>query len=94
MVFNTILYTAIVTSIIGLVWSFALDFSILDGLLYGGLIGVIIGLLLSFLNKAIINRGNVQRSEAGFMSGSILGLLLLAGVGTGLITWIVRAIFF
>ena len=94
MTFTTAFYTTIVGAAIGLVWSLALNFQLTSGLLYGGIVGLILGISLSFLNKAILNRGNVQKGEAGAVTGSLLGLLFLVGVAAGLIAWLIRFIFF
>jgi hypothetical protein len=94
MTINTPTYTAVIGAIIGLVWSFALNFSFKSGLIYGGIIGLILGLFLSYIQYSIAKRGNIQKGEIGFVAGSLLGLLIWVGVGTGLIAWLIRAIFF
>jgi hypothetical protein len=87
-------YSAFIGALIGLVWSFAINFQWTRGLKYGGIAGFILGLFMAIINDAILKRGNLQRGETGFAAGSLLSLLLFVGVGTGLLTWLIRAIFF
>jgi len=94
MTINTPTYTAIIGAVIGLVWSFALNFSFTIGLIFGGIIGLILGFFLSYIQYSAVKRGNMQKGETDFVTGSLLGLLLIAGIGTGLIAWLIRFIFF
>lgn len=88
------IFSALIGALIGLVWSFAINFQWTSGLIYGCIVGFILGIFMSFVNNAILKRGNLQKGETGFVAGSLLSLLLFVGVGTGLIVWLIRAIFF
>lgn len=94
MAFSSILLSSITCSLIGLAWSFAINASIKNGLLYGAIAGAVLGALMSFISKGVTSRGNVAKKEMSFVSGSLLGILLLLGVGSALIAWIVRALFY
>jgi hypothetical protein len=78
---------------LGLAWAFALNAALTNGLYYGGIAGFALGLFFLFISKGVVSRGNVQKKEAVFMTGSFLGLLLLGGIGTAIIAWLIRLIF-
>lgn len=93
MTISTFFLSTFVGAVVGLAWSFALNAAFTKGLYYGGIAGLLLGVLFLIISKGVVSRGNVQKKEAVFMTGSFLGLLLLVGIGTALIAWIIRLIF-
>ena len=93
MTISTIFLTAFVGVTIGLAWSLALNAALTNGLYYGGIAGLALGVFFLFISKGVISRGDVKKKEAVFMTGSFLGLLLLGGIGTAIIVWLIRLIF-
>lgn len=94
LIFSSILISVFYGCIVGIIWSLALKSQITKGLFWGALIGVLIGLLIGFIQKGVVKRGNINSKESSFISGSFTSVLLFIGIILGVITWIVRAIFF
>jgi len=90
----TIIYSIFVGIIGGFLWGKALGISMLISLLVGGGIGIIIGAPVSLFGKAARVGGNIQKGEANFVNNSIITLFAVFIIGTGLIAWIIRVIFF
>jgi hypothetical protein len=67
---------------------------VISALIIGLIAGLILGFLLTFYSRAGTYSGNVTPSEAGLVVGSLLGILFLLTVGSGVLAWIVRLVFF
>ena len=93
MIFMTSIFGAFFGCIVGVIWAFGLGLDFKSGLLYGGLIGAILAFGVSILQKGILNRGNLQKNEVGFVTGSFFTLIAGIGVVTGLIAWAIRVLF-
>lgn len=77
-----------------MLWLTAFDISVKTSLIVGILAGFLLGILLSIFGKAARLGGNVNKKETVFVSGSILTMLAMFLVGTGVLAWIVKLIFF
>lgn len=90
----TIVYSIFVGMVGGFLWGKALGISIQTSLLVGSGIGIIIGILVSLFGKAARVGGNIQKGEASFVNNSIITIFAVFVIGTGIIAWIIRLIFF
>lgn len=78
----------------GLLWGTALGATVATSLIIGVAGGILLGILLGLYGIAATASGNVSVGEAAFFLGSILGVLTWAFVGSGVVAWGVRLIFF
>jgi hypothetical protein len=89
---STIIMSAILGIIAGVIWKFALNVELTQSLFYGGITGGIIGLLFALSNNRSIKSGRFQHKEASFASGGLMfGFFLFAvfvAIIVGLIRWI------
>lgn len=90
----TFTYSTPIGIVAGLLWGTVLGASVTASLVIGAIAGIALGILLGLYGKAGTIGGNVTPTEGMFVIGSILGLLSLLAIGTGVIAWIVRLIFF
>ena len=81
-------------TVVGIIWSLATNGHIKTGAIWGAVIGFTINAILSLLVVPILRRGNVQITETEYVNNQLYFILTAVGVVTGLIFWIVRAIFF
>lgn len=90
----TIIYSIFVGIIGGLLWGNALKANISTALFIGGIVGIIVGFLVYLLGKAAKAGSNIQKGEATFVNNSIITVFAVFVIGTGLVAWIIRLIFF
>ena len=90
----TIIYSIFVGIIGGFLWGKALEIGLQISLLVGGGVGIIIGILVSIFGKAARAGGNIQKGEANFVNNSLITIFGAFIIITGIIAWIIRAIFF
>jgi len=90
----TIIYSIFVGTIGGLLWGKALGANISTSLLIGGGVGIIIGIIVVLFGKAAMVGGNVKQGEAIFVNSSIITMFAALIIGTGILAWIIRLIFF
>jgi len=91
---STVTYSTPIGIVAGLLWGTVLGASVTTSLVIGAIAGIALGILLGLYGKAGTIGENVTPAEGMFVIGSMLGLLALLAIGTGLIAWIVRLIFF
>lgn len=91
--FGIIIYGIIIGAIAGLSWGFGLGADLLAGLKIGSIAGVIVGILFTIFGKAATLGGNVNKSEAVFVSSSMITVLAVLATVSGLIVWIIRLVF-
>lgn len=89
----TLFYGSVIGLVVGLIWTLALSTRFSVGLTIGFLAGFIVALVLSFFGKLARSGSNLQRGETSFVSSGILTFLGIAAAATGLIVWLVRAVF-
>ena len=94
MIFSTTLFGALYGCIVGLIWAFALNLSHKSGLTYGAIIGALLALIFAIHQKYAEIKANRELREMTKTSGNFFFILLVVGVSSGLIAWIVRAVFF
>lgn len=94
MIFSTTLFSALYGCIIAFVWSLALQFDMKNGLLYGGIIGGALGLIFAIYQKSIEYKIKQELRGMTRSIGTLFFMVLLVGVLTGLIAWLIRVIFF
>ena len=90
----TIIYSIFVGIIGGLLWGNALKVNMSTALLIGGIAGIIVGFLVFLLGKAARAGSNIQKGETTFVNKAIITVFAFCVIGTGLVAWIIRLIFF
>jgi len=94
MIFTTTAFGAIYGCIVGLIWALALNFLIKSGLTYGSIIGGSLALLFALEQKRTEIKEKKELREMTKSFGNLFFMLLIIGVVTGLIAWLIRFIFF
>lgn len=94
MFISSLLMGAIVGAVSGVIWAVALSNELKSGLYYGFLIGLIIGFVFFLFQRGVTSSGRVKDKESSYVSGSIMGGLLLISTLAAIIVGIVRWLFF
>ena len=94
MFFSTTFFGALYGCIVGLVWAFALNLSYKSGLTYGAIIGGTLALIFAIDQNYNEIKAKRELREMTKTFGNFFFILLLIGVVTGLIAWLIRFIFF
>lgn len=90
----TIIYSIFAGVISGFLWGKAFEAETSTALLIGGIVGVVIGVAVTLFGKMAMAGGKVIQGEATFVNSSIITVLTVLGIASGIIAWIIRAIFF
>lgn len=94
MIVATTFFSALYGCIVALVWALALQLDIKTSLLYGAIIGGVLGLCFAIYQKAVEIKVQQELRKMTQSIGYLFYMLLIVGVASGLIAWIIRAIFF
>jgi|GEM_PF-3968295 len=94
MYFTSAVYGILFGLFVGLIWSFALNVTIVSGLIFGGAGGAIFSIVIALFGKAASERGNISKQESGFIAGSLLTMYSFITSIIGLLVWAIRSIFF
>lgn len=89
-----IIYSIFVGIISGFLWGKALNVDISTALLIGGIVGVVIGFAVTLFGKMAMAGGKVIQGETTFVNSSIITVLTVLGIASGILAWIIRTIFF
>ena len=90
----TTFFSIIYGCVVGLIWSLALDSQFKSGLIYGAIIGFIVGLFFGYTQKKASKNGNITQQEASIVAANMMQMMLVVGVVLGLVTWLIRILFF
>lgn len=91
---QTIIYGVLIGIIASFFWGTSFGIIFKTSLLVGGLVGAFIGLLVNFFGKLARTGGGLERGEIVFVNSSILTIFGVFVIGTGVVVWLVRLIFF
>src|SRR6266511_3021732 len=70
---------------------FSISYTTVVGLVVGALIGTVLGLI----GRALSMRGGIEQAQdAAYMTGMMIGVFGVLGLGLGVVVWIVRLVFF
>lgn len=91
------LYSAGIGGVSGVVWGLALDVDISTGLIVGLIFGALIGTFVVWLAQTASrdsarSGSDLQRGEAMFISGGLVGSLAALSIGLGLAVWLIRVL--
>lgn len=90
---NTTSYAITMCVLIGNLWAFALDFSMIYGLIGGTICGIVLGKILSVFQNGGSDNVSGEKKESVLLTGSIIGLLIPFGIGAAVLFWLVRFLF-
>lgn len=90
---RTIFFAGLAGAIIGICWSHVLHAAFADGILFGLLIGSFTGLLLYLGQREISARLRVRKEKTYAVAGSVIGVSLVVGVVSAILTLAIRILF-
>lgn len=90
----TIIYSIFAGAISGFLWGKAFEAETSTALLIGGIVGIVIGIAVTLFGKLAMAGGKVIQGEATFVNSSIITVFAILGIVSGILAWIIRAIFF
>ena len=94
MIFSTTAFGAIYGFIVGLVWALALNFLLKSGMTYGSIIGGSFALFCGIVQKITEIKNKREMRELSVSIGRFLFYLFIIFTVLGLLTWLIRFIFF
>ena len=90
----TIIYSIFAGAISGFLWGKVFEAETSTALLIGGIVGIVIGITVTLFGKMAMTGGKVIKGEATFVNSSIITVLAVLGIVSGILVWIIKAIFF
>ncbi|NTS39903.1 hypothetical protein HRG84_03220 [Flavisolibacter sp. BT320] len=90
---RTIFLAGVAGAIIGFCWSHVLHDAFSHGIVLGLLIGTFVGLLLYLGQREISARMRVRKEKTYAIAGSVIGVSLLVGVVSAILTLAIRILF-
>ena len=90
---RTIFFAGFAGVLIGICWSHVLHAAFSDGIVLGLVIGTLTGLLLYLGQREISARFRVRKEKTYAIAGSVIGVSLLVGVVSAILTLAIRILF-
>lgn len=90
---RTIFQAGVAGAIVGMCWSHVIGAAFSDGIFYGWLIGAFTGGLMYLAQRVISARLRVRKEKTYAVAGSIIGVFLLLGVVSAIVTLAIRILF-
>ena len=90
---RTIFLAGVAGAIIGMCWSHVIHAAFSDGIFYGLFIGAFTGLLMYLAQRFISARMRVRKEQTYAVAGSVIGISLLIGVISAILTLVIRILF-
>lgn len=92
-VMRTIFLAGVAGAIIGMCWSHVIHAAFSDGIFYGLFIGAFTGLLMYLAQRVISARLRVRKEKTYAVATSVIGISLLVGVVSAILTLAIRILF-
>jgi hypothetical protein len=90
----TLIFSTLYGGIIGMSWNYAINSNLSFGLKLGLLGGFLLGSFLAFVQYRIVSKGVITRKESVISISSQMNLILILGVVSAVIAFIIRLLFF
>lgn len=93
-ILSSTFFFVIIGLLIGFSWALGLGNGLWSGSKIGAGLGGVLGILYSFIQIGALSRRNLTHEEVSYFNGSILAMIGIFGVLSGIVVWIGRLIFF
>jgi hypothetical protein len=90
---RTIFLAGLAGAIIGLCWSHVIHAAFSNGLTYGFAIGAFLGFLMYMAQRVVSARFHIRKEKTYAVAGSVIGISLLVGIASAVVTLVIRILF-